>query len=78
MAAQLDGADVIYFTGGSPEHLHSVLARSPLLDAVKAANAAGAVWAGSSAGAMVLGSGDADGRRPGRPCQPGRWTWCRT
>ena len=56
MAAQLNGADVIYFTGGSPEHLHSVLARSSLLDAVKAANAAGAVWAGSSAGAMVLGS----------------------
>ena len=32
--AQLDGAHVIYFTGGSPEHLHSVLAGSPLLEAV--------------------------------------------
>jgi len=56
IAAQLDGADVIYFTGGSPEHLHSVLAGSPLLDAVVGANNAGAVWAGSSAGAMVLGA----------------------
>ena len=56
IAAQLDGADVIYFTGGSPEHLHSVLAGSPLLDAVAAANAAGTIWAGSSAGAMVLGA----------------------
>ena len=56
MAAQLDGADVIYFTGGSPEHLHSVLVGSPLLDAVVEANNAGAVWAGSSAGAMVLGA----------------------
>ncbi len=55
MAAQLDGADVIYFTGGSPEHLHSVLAGSPLLESVKAANDAGVIWAGSSAGAMVLG-----------------------
>ena len=56
MAAQLDGADVIYFTGGSPEHLHSVLSGSPLLETVRTANNNGAVWAGSSAGAMVLGA----------------------
>ena len=56
IVAQLDGAHVIYFTGGSPEHLHSVLAGSPLLAAVNAACDAGAIWAGSSAGAMVLGS----------------------
>lgn len=56
MAAQLDGADVIYFTGGSSEHLHSVLAGSPLLEAVVAANDTGAILAGSSAGAMVLGA----------------------
>ena len=69
IAAQLDGADVIYFTGGSPEHLHMVLAGSPLLDAVVAANAAGTIWAGSSAGAMVLG---AVMRRPssGSPVSP--------
>ena len=69
IAAQLDGADVIYFTGGSPEHLHTVLAGSPLLDAVVAANAAGTTWAGSSAGAMVLG---AVMRRPssGSPVSP--------
>ncbi len=54
--AQLNGADVIYFTGGSPEHLRSVLADSPLLTAVVQACEGGAVWAGSSAGAMVLGS----------------------
>lgn len=53
---QLDGAHVIYFTGGSPEHLHSVLAGSPLFSAVNEACDAGAIWAGSSAGAMVLGS----------------------
>ena len=56
MVAQLDGAHVIYFTGGSPEHLHSVLAESPLLSAVSEACEAGAIWCGSSAGAMVLGS----------------------
>lgn len=69
MAAQLDGADVIYFTGGSPEHLFSVLNGSPLLDTVRTANGAGAIWAGSSAGAMVLG---AVMRRPssGSPVSP--------
>lgn len=56
VVGQLDGAHVIYFTGGSPEHLHSVLAGSPLLAAVNDACDAGAIWAGSSAGAMVLGS----------------------
>ena len=56
VVAQLDGAHVIYFTGGSPEHLHSVLAGSPLLSAVSDACDAGAIWAGSSAGAMALGS----------------------
>ncbi len=69
IVAQLDGAHVIYFTGGSPEHLHSVLAGSPLLAAVNAACDAGAIWAGSSAGAMVLGSAM---RRPssGSPVSP--------
>ena len=56
IAAQLEGAHVIYFTGGSPEHLHSVLTGSPLLSVVGEACDAGAIWAGSSAGAMVLGS----------------------
>ena len=56
VVAQLDGAHIIYFTGGNPEHLNSVLAGSPLLAAVNDACDAGAIWAGSSAGAMVLGS----------------------
>ncbi len=56
IVAQLEGAHVIYFTGGSPDHLHSVLAGSPLLSAVNDACEAGVIWAGSSAGAMVLGS----------------------
>lgn len=64
MIAAVQDADLIYFTGGSPEHLLSVLDGSPLLDAVKAANERGAVWAGSSAGAMVLG------QRMRRPSSP--------
>ena len=50
------GAGVIYFTGGNPDHLLSVLRNSPLMEAVLQAHSAGAVVAGSSAGAMVMGS----------------------
>ena len=56
LVAQIADANVIYFTGGSPEHLLAVLQGSPLLDAVSDANRNGAIWAGSSAGAMVLGA----------------------
>ena len=55
IAAQVAGAHIIYFTGGSPEHLRDTLAESALLAAVRMAYAGGAIWAGSSAGAMVLG-----------------------
>lgn len=43
-----------YLTGGSPMHLRSVLKDSPVWEALVAANAAGGLVAGSSAGAMVL------------------------
>ena len=49
-------ASVIYFTGGSPDHLLSTLKDSILLRAIMEAVADGAVLAGSSAGAMVMGS----------------------
>lgn len=44
----------IYLSGGSPLHLRSVLKGSRLLEAIVSAWRAGAVLAGSSAGAMVL------------------------
>lgn len=56
IAAQVAGARIIYFTGGSPEHLRDTLAGSALLAAVRTAHAGGAIWVGSSAGAMVLGA----------------------
>ena len=49
-------AGVVYFTGGSPEHLLATLKESHLLKAIMAAMDEGTVLAGSSAGAMVLGS----------------------
>ena len=55
-AKAVEGAGVIYFTGGSPEHLLATLQDSRLLKAILIAVDNGAVLAGSSAGAMVMGS----------------------
>ncbi len=55
LAGSLAGAGVIYFTGGSPDHLLTTLQDSLLWRAILEAADQGAVLAGSSAGAMVLG-----------------------
>jgi cyanophycinase len=47
-------ASFVYLSGGSPLHLRSVLKGTPLWDALVDTWGAGAVVAGSSAGAMVL------------------------
>lgn len=52
----LSDASVIYFSGGSPSHLLSVLRDSLMWTRVQEALSRGCVLAGSSAGAMVLGS----------------------
>jgi cyanophycinase len=54
MAAVVRGARFIYVAGGSPLHLRSVLKGSATFEALRAAWMAGAVVAGSAAGAMVL------------------------
>ena len=56
LAGSLAGAGVIYFTGGSPDHLLTTLRDSLLWRAILEAVEQGAVLAGSSAGAMVMGS----------------------
>ena len=52
----IEGAGVIYFTGGSPDHLLAAIRDSHLWSAILAAMEQGTVLAGSSAGAMVMGS----------------------
>lgn len=47
-------AKFIYMAGSSPMHLRAVLKDSPLYEALLAAHGAGAVLAGSAAGASVL------------------------
>jgi len=55
-------ARFLYLTGGSPLHLRSVLKETPLWEALLEAWRDGAVLAGSSAGAMVLGDPMVDPR----------------
>lgn len=61
-AEQLRAARFIYLGGGSPMHLRSVLKDTPAWSAIVEAWQAGAVLAGSSAGAMVLGDSMVDPR----------------
>jgi cyanophycinase len=51
----LRDVDWIYFSGGSPQHAINVLTGTPFWDEVLRRHRSGAVLAGSSAGAMMLG-----------------------
>lgn len=62
LAGQVRAARFIYLAGGSVLHLRSVLKASAVWDALVGAWANGAVLAGSSAGAMVLGDTMVDPR----------------
>ena len=61
-AKTVAGARFIYLSGGSPMHLRSVLKDTPVWSALVDAWRSGAVVAGSSAGAMVLGDPMVDPR----------------
>lgn len=62
LAGAIRAARFIYIAGGSVLHLRSVLKSSPAWEALVAAWQGGAVLAGSSAGAMVLGDTMVDPR----------------
>ena len=51
----LEGADLIYFSGGDPGYLHEVMKDSLAWSAAQRAWERGAIYAGCSAGAMILG-----------------------
>jgi cyanophycinase-like exopeptidase len=53
LARRLDGASMIFFSGGKPRFLSSVIAGTRCFDALLAAVDRGSVYAGCSAGAMV-------------------------
>jgi len=54
-ASVVEAADLIYFSGGNPHYLFETLHGTALWQAAQAAWARGAVYAGCSAGAMILG-----------------------
>lgn len=56
LLSPVDSAHVVYLAGGDPRHLLDTLRDSLLLEKLRGAIDRGAVVAGSSAGAMVLGS----------------------
>lgn len=79
--AELARANFFYFSGGSPEHLTETLDGTPAWEVIRARAAEGAVVAGCSAGAMMLGayvfrvrlvrSGQPPQWRPGLGLAPG-------
>ncbi|MCL0105313.1 Type 1 glutamine amidotransferase-like domain-containing protein [Dehalococcoidia bacterium] len=54
--SELDQADLIYFTGGNPQHLLETIRGTATEITLRAASAKGTILAGSSAGAMIMGS----------------------
>ena len=70
--AELRGADLYYFSGGNPEHVIETLRDTPAWQIIRAGYAAGAVLAGCSAGAMMLGGYTLSVRSVMRG-QPPRW-----
>ena len=67
VADELARAQLIYLLGGFTHYLGQTLADSASAAALRAAHAAGAVLAGSSAGAMVLCAHYFDPAEPGTP-----------
>lgn len=55
-AARVGAADLIYFSGGDPLYLYRALTGTRTWAAVESAWVRGAVFAGCSAGAMILGA----------------------
>lgn len=71
LAALLDGAGLIYLSGGNPPYLASTLRGTRVWEAVLAAWEGGAALAGCSAGAMALTAWVPDVRDPLHAPDPG-------
>jgi cyanophycinase len=65
-ASAIEEADLIYFSGGNPHYLYETMQGSRAWDAAQKAWGRGAVYAGCSAGAMILGRQVPNFRMPGR------------
>jgi cyanophycinase-like exopeptidase len=63
LAAEIDGAALVYLSGGNPGYLAATLGRSVVWEAIGAAWEGGTALAGCSAGAIALGHSAVDIRR---------------
>ncbi len=70
-AALIEGAGLVYLSGGNPPHCAATLRGTRVWNAVLAAWRGGAALAGCSAGAMALTSWVPDLRHPTRAADPG-------
>ena len=64
-ASAVENADIIYFSGGHPSYLYRTMKDSLVWESAQKAWARGAVYAGCSAGAMILGTEMPDVRAAG-------------
>jgi cyanophycinase-like exopeptidase len=64
-ASDVEAADLIYFSGGDPNHLYQAMNGSRVWESAQKAFARGAAYAGCSAGAMILAKSMPDFRRAG-------------
>ena len=71
LAALVDGAGLVYLSGGSPPFLAATLRGTAVWRAIEAAWRAGAALAGCSAGAMAMSDHVPDLRHPLRAAEPG-------
>ena len=71
VAAPIEGAGLVYLSGGSPAYLAETLRDTGVWAAIVSAWRAGAALAGCSAGAMALAEWIADIRAPGSAPRPG-------
>ena len=69
-ASAVEEADLIYFSGGDPGYLHRTMKDSLVWQAAQKAWERGAVYAGCSAGAMILGREIPDFRTMGLRSTP--------
>lgn len=70
-AALIEGAGLVYLSGGNPRYLVETLRDTVVWSAIVAAWRGGAALAGCSAGAMALSASLPDVRHPWRPALPG-------
>src|SRR5258708_7793262 len=71
---RLRHADLVLLTGGSPDRAHKVMGGTPALTALRLASGMGAVIAGCSAGALLVGRGMLTGGRAD-PHPLSLWNW---